>query len=90
MIISAACRAIVNGEKNVFPIMRHGDFYRWMKMLHCQYNKAEVEQGFIDWNEQERVERFVSREEAYQIALREGQLKGPTNTPGELFSEDIY
>ena len=60
------------------------------EILHCQYNKAEVEQGFIDWNEQERVDRFVSREEAYQIALREGQLKGPTNTPGELFSEDIY
>ena len=90
MIISAACRAVVNGEENVFPIMRHGDFYRWMKMLHCQYNKAAVEQGFIDWDEEKRIERFVSREEAYQIALREGQLKGSTNTPGELFSEDLW
>ena len=90
MIISAACRAIVNGEENVFPIMRHGDFYRWMKMLHCQYDKAAVEHGFIDWNEEKRIERFVSREEAYQIALHEDQLKGQTNTPGELFSEDLW
>lgn len=90
MIISAAVKAVVNGEENIFPIMRHGDFYRWMKMLHCQYDKAKVEHGFIDWNEEKRIERFVSREEAYQIALYNGQLKGPTDTPGELFSEDLY
>lgn len=90
MIISAAVKAIVNGEENVFPVHRHADFFLWMKFLHCKYDKEKVEQGFIDWNELERVERFVSREEAYRIALREGQLKGPTNTPGELFSEDIY
>ena len=90
MIISAACRAVVNGEENVFPIMRHGDFYRWMKMLHCQYDKAAVEQGFIDWDEGKKIQRFVSREEAYQIALHNGQLKGPSNTPGELFSEDLW
>lgn len=88
MIISAACRAIVNGEENVFKVHRHGDFFLWMKQLHCNYDKSKVESGFIDWNMIE--ERFVSREEAYQIALREGQLKGPTDTPGELFSEDIY
>ena len=88
MIISAACRAVVNGEENVFKVHRHGDFFLWMKQLHCNYDKSKVESGFIDWNMIE--ERFVSREEAYQIALREGQLKGPTNTPGELFSEDLY
>lgn len=90
MIISAAVRGYVNSEYNIFPVMRHGDFFRWMKMLHCQYDKNEIEQGFIDWDEKQRIERFVSREEAYQIALREGQLKGPTDTPGQLFSEDIY
>ena len=90
MIKSAACRTTVNGEENVFPVMRHCDFFQWMKLLHCDYDKLKVEQGFIDWNEEKRIERFVSREEAYQIALREGQLSGPTATPGQLFSEDIY
>ena len=90
MIISAAVKATVNGEENVFPIMRHGDFYKWMKMLHCQYNKAAVEPGFIDWDKEKRIERFVSREEAYQIALHNGQLKGSTNTLAELFSEDLW
>ena len=90
MIISAACRGYVNGEYNIFPVMRHGDFFRWMKILHCQYDKNEIEQGFIDWDKNQRVEQFVSREKAYQIALSEGQLKGPTDTPGQLFSEDIY
>ena len=88
MIISAACRATVNGEENIFKIHRHGDFFLWMKQLHCDYDKSKVESGFIDWNMQE--ERFVSREEAYQIALREGQLSGPTDTPGQLFSENLY
>ena len=90
MIISAACRATVNNEKNVFPVMRHCNFFEWMKLLHCDYDKNSVEQGFIDWNEKERIERFVSREEAYQIALREGQLSGPTDTPGFLFSENLW
>ena len=90
MITSAACRAIVNGELNIFPVMRHADFFRWMKMLHCQYNKMEVEQGFIFWDEINYIEKFVSREEAYKIALNNGQLHGSTDTPGILFSEDIY
>lgn len=88
MIISAACRAVVNGEENIFKVHRHSDFFLWMKQLHCNYDKSKVESGFIDWDMRE--ERFVSREEAYQIALREGQLSGPTDTPGQLFSEDIY
>ena len=54
MIISAAVKATVNGEENVFPVMRHADFFLWMKLLHCQYDKASVEQGFIDWNELEQ------------------------------------
>lgn len=90
MIISAAVRGTVNNEYNIFPVHRHADFFVWMKQLHCIYDKNEIEQGFIDWDEEKRIERFVSRAEAYQIALREGQLKGPTDTPGELFSEDIY
>lgn len=89
MIISAACRGYVNCEYNIFPVHRHGDFFLWMKQLHCVYDKNEIEQGFLNYI-QPNIYEFVSREKAYQIALSEGQLKGPTDTPGQLFSEDIY
>ena len=85
MIVSAAVRAKVNGEENVFPVMRHADFFLWMKLLHCDYNKEEVEQGFLDWDGVE--ERFVSRQEAAQIAYKCGQIKHPITT---LYSEDLW
>lgn len=53
------------------------------------YDKNEIRQGFLNYVHPGLCE-FVSREEAYQIALHEGQLKEPSNTPGELFSEDLY
>jgi len=89
MIISAAVRGYVNGEYNIFPVHRHADFFLWMKQLHCVYDKTEVEQGFLNYENSGAI-CFVSREEAYQIAKREGQIKGQTDTPGELFSEDLW
>jgi len=89
MIISAAVRATVNGEKVIIPCHRHCDFFEIMKVLHCQYDKASVEQGFIDWNELERKEEFVSRVEAFkraQIANQIPKCKEPT----ELFSEMLW
>lgn len=87
MIISAACRGVVNGEYGTFPVMRHGDFFVWMKLLHCNYNKAEIEQGFIDWNEERGNGKFISREEAAKLAYEYGQIKEPKS---ELFSEDLW
>ena len=91
MIISAAMRATVNGEENVFKIHRHGDFFLWMKQLHCDYDKSQVESGFIDWDMKQ--ERFVSRAEAAKIAEECNQIlprmKKEFN-PNCLYSEDIY
>lgn len=89
MIISAACRAVVNGEKVIIPCHRHCDFFEIMKVLHCQYDKASVEQGFIDWNELERKEEFVSRVEAFKRAQWADQLPR-WKEPTELFSEDLW
>ena len=90
MIISAACRCTMNnGEKVIIPCHRHCDFFEIMKVLHCDYDKASVEQGFIDWDEFERKEEFVSRVEAFkraQIAYQIPRWKEPT----ELFSEDLW
>lgn len=59
MIISAACRAIANGEKVIIPCHRHSNFFEIMKVLHCQYDKASVEQGFIDWDNKKRTICFA-------------------------------
>ena len=50
MITSAACRATINGTLMVIPVHRHCDFFEIMKLLHCNYNKNEVEQGFIAYD----------------------------------------
>ena len=89
MIISAACRATVNGEKNVFPVHRHCDFFRWMKLLHCDYKQSEVEQGFIAYDPVSRKEQFMNRAEAYIHARECGQIPWKESIT-ELYSEDLY
>jgi hypothetical protein len=45
-----------------------------------------AEQGFID-----QYGRFLTREEAYVIAEKAGQIKyGPEHSRGTLYSEDLY
>ena len=89
MIISAACRAVVNGEKVTIPCHRHSNFFEIMKVLHCQYDKSSVEQGFIDWDEFERKEEFVSRAEAFKRAQTANQIPR-WKEPTELFSEMLW
>ena len=89
MITSAACRATVNRKRQVFKIHRHPDFFLWMKQLGCEYEKDTVEQGFIDWNELERKEEFVSRAEAFKRAQAAYQIPR-WKEPAELFSEDLW
>ena len=89
MITAAAVKAVVNGEEHVFPVHRHGDFYLWMKYLHCDYDKSKVEQGFLDWNQLEQKAEFVSREEAFERARWAGQVEA-WKPPQPLYSEDLW
>lgn len=90
MITSAACRITLNnGERVTLRCHRHCDVFETLKLLHIDYDKASVEQGFIDWDELERKEEFVSRVEAFKRAQWANQIprwKALT----ELFSEDIW
>lgn len=91
MIISAAVRATVNGEKVIIPCHRHSNFFEIMKVLHCQYDKTNVEQGFIDWDMKQ--ERFVSRAEAAKIAEECGQILPRMRkefNPNCCYSEDLW
>ena len=89
MITSAAVRAKVNGEMNVFPVHRHCDFFLWMKLLHCDFDKNNVEQGFIEWNGKE--ERFINRVEALKLARECHQKIDEDKIFGnELYSEALW
>lgn len=89
MIISSACRAVINGEKVVIPVMRHSHFFRIMKDLHCDYDKSNVEQGFLAYDELTHRETFLDRKEAFKHARDCGQMPWEAAV-GELFSEDIF
>lgn len=72
----------------ILPCYRHSDGFIILKDLKVNYKQFEITQGFITSNG-----TFLNRKEAYQEALRCGQI--PTQlrickTLNELFSEDLY
>ena len=89
MITSAACRAVINGEKIIIPCHRHHDFFKIMVLLHCRYNKESVEQGFLAYDNTLREEWFLNRTEACKHAMVCGQIP-QSEYITELFSEDLY
>ena len=48
------------------------------------WENCDVEQGFIDQNGE-----FLSREEAYVVAVAAGQTR-EFSVPGRLYSENLY
>jgi len=59
--------------------------------MHIQANYMGVkgsephEQGFID-----QYGKFYNREEAWEIAKKNGQIIRDVSSPGSLFSENLY
>lgn len=47
--------------------------------------KGKCTQGFID-----QFGRFHDRQEAWEIAVKEGQIWRKVSTPGKLYSENLY
>lgn len=94
MITSAACRiTLANGERVTLRCHRHCDTFETLKLLHVDYDKSSVEQGFIDWNPLEEKEEFVSRVEAAKIAKECKQVLPhmlKEFNPNCCFSEDLW
>lgn len=65
---------------------RHFDEIMVATLDACEMFQPDAAQGFIDqWG------NFLTREQAYEVALRQGQYKPWGNhTPGVLYSEDLY
>lgn len=74
---------IVLGIRHFSPDMRKQLDLRVDKAKFLSHN--DVQQGFVDqWG------NFLTREEAWIIADRQGQIVRDVSTPGELFSENLY
>ena len=88
MILCSAIKFNIDktDEEVILCGLRHGDIFRQLKALGFEPRKGyqEIEQGFLT-----NSGRFLSRKEAYVVALRYDQLKHPEDNE-ELFSEDLW
>ena len=81
------CAACINSEGKVFPSVRHGD-----KLIYNVMDEEEVirfhwVQGFVT-----NRFSFITREEAWIIAERQGQIRNklPCDSAKRLYSENLY
>ena len=94
MIICAAVKWTnpYTGLEMTIGCIRHADGlaqFNTVRDLGPVINKNDIEQGFLD-----HEGKFYSREDAYVIAKKCGQLSATTlankHASTELFSEDLY
>lgn len=84
------CAAIRSADGEVLLGIRHfsPDMHRQIRARpdgEKFYAHADVAQGFVDqWG------NFLTREEAYAIADRQGQIVRPSGDIGRLYSENLY
>lgn len=92
-VVCAACKygdLILCGARHFSPAMcSQLDKIREDGLIEMD-NLGRAEQGFVD-----QYDVFMSREEAYEVALAAGQLntrRSKSSNPGSktLFSEDLY
>lgn len=92
-VVCAACRygdLIIAGARHFSPAMcSQLDRIREDRLIEADA-MGKAEQGFID-----QYDVFMSREEAYEVALAAGQLNTRRSKSGNpngktLFSEDLY
>ena len=81
LVACAAIRHRVTGE------IRCGPRHHWIIHrlgIDAPPWKGNIDQGFVDFRGE-----FLTREEAWAIAEREGQLRRRTGSTGTLYSEDL-
>lgn len=92
-VVCAACKygdLILCGARHFSPAMcSQIDKIREERLIELD-KLGRAEQGFVD-----QYDVFMSREEAYEVALAAGQLntrRSKSSNPGSktLFSEDLY
>lgn len=85
LIVCAAMRMddglIVPGIRHLSPEMRQVLFRIYGKGYHLRVE----EEGFVD-----QFGTFLSREDAWNIAAENNQIRWQVSTPGTLYSENLY
>lgn len=88
MILCSAIKFHIDktDEEVILCGLRHGDIFKQLKALGFEPHKGykEIEQGFLTVSG-----GFLSRKEAYVVALKYGQILDPKENE-ELFSEDLW
>lgn len=88
------CAAIRHNKTGVIiASIRHFDDI--MRNQIKQLNPTDDKEIRIEWNGSEQgfltnKYRFVSRQEAWEIALKQGQIKRKVSSEGKLYSENLY
>lgn len=89
IVLCAALRIKETGV--VVPCCRHGDGFSILHDLGIKIGISQIEQGFINTKNE-----FLTREEAFEVAMNNGQLSAVTRQHKrdqheyELYSEDLY
>lgn len=90
-ILCAAVKINHNGEELIIPGFRHGDCFKLAIKINENVHISSKDQGFLT-----SKNRFVSRTEAYKIAIKTRQTdeyEGDRVFCGEdkiLINEDLY
>ena len=81
------CAACINSEGKVVPSVRHSDELFYNVMDDEEVIRFQWEQGFVT-----NRFSFVTREEAWIIAERQGQIRNqlPCDHAKRLYSENLY
>jgi hypothetical protein len=94
MITSGATKLFDKKQQKEIIIRchRHGDVYHTIADLGFgRLDFKTIEQGFIDYDADKRIERFVTREEAKQIAIDNNQIISGDKFLGHIiFTEDLW
>jgi hypothetical protein len=72
---------VVVGIRHFSPEMRKIMFKAYGEKYHLKVK----EQGFVD-----QMGVFLSREDAWKIAEKEGQIRRKVSSDGTLYSENLY
>jgi len=82
------CAAMKMRDGFIVPGIRHYSPEMRKLLRRCYgegYHKQVAEQGFVD-----QFGNFLTRETAYEIAFKNGQIRRDVSKPGTLFSENLY
>ena len=84
-MVSAACRAIFNGKEHIVLGVRHFDKLMFETIETMGIGSLDFEEGFIT-----NKGRYITRQEAMQLALSNNQIRRTVANDTQLYSENLY